>query len=166
MLAKQQWAVVWYYDVLPEVGLALVVAVVQPRKVGPLPLPAAVRPRRCIHRPPQCELRLLQAPRLERRLQIHGRACGHAHLGLRPVGVAVARPALSPARGLHAAKVELGVGVLHAMVGRLEVLQDELACRAQVLLGAGVEDAALDKGREVGDAVLGRVSAVRVRVRL
>lgn len=52
------------------------------------------------------------------------------------------------------------------MVGRLEVLEYELACLPELLLGLRVEQTAVDVRREVGNAILGRVSAVRVRVRV
>jgi hypothetical protein len=110
---------------------------------------------------PQRELRLLQPPRLECRLQVHGRTSGHADLGLRSVGVAVPQQALLPSL-LWAGKVQLRARVFHAMIRRLEVLQYEYACLAELLLCFWVKDTAAHKWRDVDDAVFGQVSAVRV----
>lgn len=46
------------------------------------------------------------------------------------------------------------------MVGGLEVFEDEATCCAQLLVGLGVEDAAVDPGRAVTYGVFGRVSFV------
>lgn len=146
-------------NALSQFLFSLVVAFVEPVKVSALP--AAVRPHgRCIARTPHCELRLLESAGLEGRLQVHRRARGQSDLGLRSLGVAVLGPAVSSP--LQAAKVQLRVRVLHAMVGRLEVLQDVLTCQAQLPLGVGIEHAAADVGRVVGDAIFGRVLAVRL----
>jgi len=114
-------------DVLPEILLPLFIPVVEPREIISA-LPTAIRSHWRVVAISQGELRLLQSPRLQRSLQVDGGASWQAHLGLRPIGIAVPCPLLpSP---LRAAKVQFGVCVLHAMVGRLEVLQDELACLA------------------------------------
>jgi hypothetical protein len=148
-----------WMDALPELVLPLIAAFIEPCKVGALP--AAVRAHwHGVAWVSQREFRLLQASRLQRRLQINGRTRGQAYFGLASVGVAVLCPALLRPR--HGTKVQLWVDVLHAMVGRLEVLEDGATCQAQLLLGVGVEDAAVDVGRVVGDAVFRRVSAVRL----
>ena len=148
-------------DALSQFLLSLVVAFVEPVKVGALP--AAVRAHGgCVARAPHCELRLLEPAGFEGRLQIHRRARGQSHLGLSAVGVAVLGLAVAPP--LQAAEVQLRVRVLHAMVGRLEVLQDVLTCQAQLPLRVGIEHAAVDVGRVVGDAIFGRVLAVRLRL--
>jgi hypothetical protein len=150
-----------YMNGLSEFIFPLVASFIEPGKVGALP--AAVRSDwQGVARSSQREFRLLQAPRLERRLEVDGCACGQAYFGLGAVGVAVLEPVLHMA--LHGMKVQLRVDVLHAMVGRLEVLENESTCQTQLLLGVGVEDTAVDEGRVVGDAILGRVSAVRVRL--
>jgi hypothetical protein len=114
-------------NILSKIGLPLVIAVVKPCKVGALS--AAVGPRgEWIARVPQGEFSLLQSSRLECRLQVHGGAGWQAYFGVGTVGVAVLGPVLSPP--LHATKVQLGVDVFHAMVGRLEVAEDVLACCA------------------------------------
>jgi hypothetical protein len=130
-------------NALSKIGFSLVVPFVEPVKVSPLS--AAVRAHRwCIARASQCEFGLLQSTRFECRLQVHRRARWQAHLRFRSVGIAVLGPVLPSS--LHAAKVQLRVSVFHAMIGRLEVLQDELTCYTQFPLCLGVEDAAVNVG--------------------
>ena len=96
--------------------------------------------------PPACALALISLSALGSRscpvtglpYHICWRTCGHPYFDLAWLwfGVLVFLPSL------NSAKVQLGVYIFHAIVGRLEVLQDQSTCRTKLLLSLCVKNAA------------------------